>query len=55
MARVTVGGLLRAALVFMAKRANAREIVAVEGASHLVMVSHPDRVTALIEDAAKGP
>jgi len=41
-----------AALIFMAKRANAREIVAVAGASHLVMVSHPDRVTALIEDAA---
>jgi pimeloyl-ACP methyl ester carboxylesterase len=41
-----------ATLVFMAKRANAREIVAVDGASHLVMMSHPDRVTALIEDAA---
>ena len=43
-----------AALVSMARRANAREIVAVAGASHLVMMSHPDQVTALIEDAANG-
>ncbi len=42
-----------AALVFMAQRAHARETVAVPGASHLVMLSHPREVTALIEDAAK--
>jgi len=36
----------------MAQRAHAREIFAVTVVSHLVMVSHPDRVAALIEDAA---
>ena len=41
-----------AALFFMAQRAHAREIFAVTVVSHLVMVSHPDRVAALIEDAA---
>jgi len=44
-----------AALVFMAQRANARETVAVTGASHMVMMSHPDRVAALIEEAANAP
>lgn len=37
---------------FMAERARARRIVAVEGGSHALMVSHPDKVAALIEDAA---
>ena len=41
------------ALKWMAKRANAKETVEVEGASHVVMVSHPDRVAKVIEDAAK--
>jgi len=39
---------------FMAERAGARKTVAVEGASHALMVSHPDKVAALIEDAASG-
>ncbi|WP_454716636.1 alpha/beta fold hydrolase [Caulobacter segnis] len=39
---------------FMAERAGARKTVAIEGASHALMVSHPDAVTALIEDAASG-
>jgi pimeloyl-ACP methyl ester carboxylesterase len=37
---------------FMAERAQARKTVAVEGGSHALMVSHPDKVVALIEDAA---
>jgi pimeloyl-ACP methyl ester carboxylesterase len=37
---------------FMAKRAQARETVPVAGGSHALMVSHPDQVAALIEDAA---
>jgi pimeloyl-ACP methyl ester carboxylesterase len=37
---------------FMAKRAHARRTVAVAGASHVVMISHPDTVAKLIEDAA---
>lgn len=41
-----------AAMAFMADRAHARKTVVVRGASHLVMVSHPDEVAALIEDAA---
>jgi pimeloyl-ACP methyl ester carboxylesterase len=43
-----------AALVFMAQRAHARENIAVPGASHMVMLSHPTEVAQLIEDAAKG-
>lgn len=41
-----------AAMAFMADRAHARKTVVVPGASHLVMVSHPHEVAALIEDAA---
>jgi pimeloyl-ACP methyl ester carboxylesterase len=41
------------ALVFMAKRAGAKENVEVKGASHVVMVSKPDEVTKLIERAAQ--
>ncbi|WP_087001469.1 alpha/beta fold hydrolase [Rhizobium sullae] len=37
---------------FMAKRANAVKAVVVEGASHAIMVSHPDAVASLIEEAA---
>jgi pimeloyl-ACP methyl ester carboxylesterase len=41
-----------AAQAFMAKRAGSKETVAVAGASHVVMVSHPDAVANLIEHAA---
>lgn len=41
-----------AALSFMAQRANSKETVVVSGASHVVMVSHPDAVAELIERAA---
>lgn len=41
-----------AAMAFMAKRAKSTTTV-VEGASHVVMVSHPDKVAAVIEAAAK--
>jgi len=41
------------AMDFMAKRAQAREVVVVDGASHVVMVSHPDTVAQVIEDAAR--
>ena len=37
---------------FMARRANAKGIVEVPGASHVVMTSHPDAVARLIEQAA---
>lgn len=37
---------------FMAERAKARKTVGVEGASHALMVSHPQEVAALIEEAA---
>ena len=37
---------------FMAQRANARATVVVKGASHVVMISHPDEVAKVIEDAA---
>jgi pimeloyl-ACP methyl ester carboxylesterase len=40
------------AVAFMAKRAAAKDVVAVKGASHVVMVSHPDAVARLIEEAA---
>lgn len=39
-------------LAFMAERANAKETVTVKGASHVVMVSHPKVVAAVIERAA---
>jgi pimeloyl-ACP methyl ester carboxylesterase len=41
-----------AASAFMAQRAGAKKAVEVPGASHVVMVSHPREVTALIEEAA---
>lgn len=37
---------------FMAKRAGAKETIEVKGASHVVMISHPREVVALIEQAA---
>jgi pimeloyl-ACP methyl ester carboxylesterase len=36
----------------MARRARSRRIVEIDGASHLVMVSHPDEVVRLIVEAA---
>lgn len=41
------------ALGFMAERAGSKRTVVVDGASHVVMVSHPKAVTDLIEEAAK--
>lgn len=41
-----------AALSFMAKRAHSRHTIAVDGASHVVMTSHPIQVAKLIEEAA---
>lgn len=42
-----------AANAFMAERAGSRGTVVVEGASHVVMVSHPDTVAQVIEKAAR--
>ncbi|MBW6424263.1 alpha/beta hydrolase [Rhizobium sp. XQZ8] len=41
------------ALGFMAERAGSKHTVVVEGASHVVMVSQPQAVANLIEEAAK--
>jgi pimeloyl-ACP methyl ester carboxylesterase len=41
-----------AVMRFMAKRAHAVKTVVIDGGSHALMVSHPDEVTALIEEAA---
>lgn len=41
------------ALQFMAERAGSRRTLVVEGASHVVMVSNPDVVADLIEEAAR--
>ena len=41
-----------AAMAFMSERAKAKRTVEIKGASHLVMVSHPTEVAALIEEAA---
>jgi pimeloyl-ACP methyl ester carboxylesterase len=43
------------ALSFMAERAHSRHTVEVNGASHVVMVSHPKEVAGLIEEAARNP
>jgi len=37
---------------FMAKRAGAKRAVEVKGASHVVMISHPEALVALIDEAA---
>ena len=42
-----------AALRFMSERAGARKVVEVKGASHVVMVSHPAKVAALIIEASR--
>jgi pimeloyl-ACP methyl ester carboxylesterase len=42
-------------LEFMAERAHAVKTVVVDGASHALMVSHPQAVASLIEEAAKSP
>lgn len=42
-----------AALGFMAERAKSRKTVAIPGASHVVMTSHPKAVARLIEQAAE--
>lgn len=42
-----------AAMAFMARRTRSRHIVEVDGASHVVMISHPDEVANLIIEAAK--
>jgi pimeloyl-ACP methyl ester carboxylesterase len=41
-----------ASLKFMAERAKPRKTVVIPGASHVVMISHPHDVAALIEEAA---
>ncbi|ALK96750.1 alpha/beta hydrolase [Massilia sp. WF1] len=41
-----------AALAFMAERAHSRHTLAIDGASHVVMTSHPAAVARLIEEAA---
>lgn len=43
-----------AVMAFMAERARARKTVVLKGASHALMVSQPDKVAALIEEAAGG-
>jgi pimeloyl-ACP methyl ester carboxylesterase len=40
------------AQAFMAERAHSKQTVVVKGASHVVMISHPDAVSKLIEAAA---
>ncbi|MFR0687795.1 alpha/beta fold hydrolase [Enterobacterales bacterium AE_CKDN230030158-1A_HGKHYDSX7] len=42
------------AMAFMAQRAQAKDVDVVAGASHVVMVSHPDAVARSIEKAAVG-
>ncbi|MGG2398043.1 alpha/beta fold hydrolase [Pseudomonas sp. SH1-B] len=41
------------AMAFMAKRAQAKDVEVVKGASHVVMVSHPESVARMIEKAAE--
>lgn len=41
------------AMAFMAERAKSKQTVVVKGASHVVMVSHPEAVAKLIEAAAQ--
>jgi pimeloyl-ACP methyl ester carboxylesterase len=41
-----------AALDFMAKRAGSKKTLAIPGASHVVMLSHPKEVARMIEEAA---
>lgn len=43
-----------AVMSFMAKRANARKTVVLDGASHALIVSRPKEVVSIIEQAARG-
>jgi pimeloyl-ACP methyl ester carboxylesterase len=36
----------------MARRASSRETIEVPGASHVVMISHPEKVAAMIKRAS---
>lgn len=40
---------------FMAKRAGAKKTVVIKGASHVVMISHPDALVKLINEAVASP
>src|SRR5215467_2431451 len=42
-----------ATIEFMAKRAGAKKVVEIKGASHLLMVSHPEETAKLIVEAAQ--
>jgi pimeloyl-ACP methyl ester carboxylesterase len=42
----------RAAHAFMAQRAHAKKVVEIDGASHVVMISHPEPLVKLIAEAA---
>jgi len=44
-----------AELAFFADRAHSQKTVVVPGGSHVTLISHPDAVAALIEDAANAP
>lgn len=44
-----------ATTAFMAKRAGAKKVVEIKGASHLLMVSHPKETAKLIVEAAQQP
>ena len=44
--------ILPALLAFMAERAGSRQTVAITGASHVVMISHPDKVAEMIHQSA---
>jgi pimeloyl-ACP methyl ester carboxylesterase len=44
-----------ATMAFMAQRAKSRRTIVIEGGSHVVMISHPDQVAALIKEAATAP
>ncbi|EIM26472.1 alpha/beta fold hydrolase [Microvirga lotononidis] len=44
-----------AVMRFMAERARSVRTMVIEGASHSLMVSHPNEVVSLIEDAVKAP
>ena len=41
-----------ALMSFMAQRAQSRETVEIKGASHVVMISHPDEVAEMIHQSA---
>jgi pimeloyl-ACP methyl ester carboxylesterase len=42
------------AIAWMAERAESKDTIIVKGASHVVMVSHPEKVAKIIEEAATG-